>query len=744
MISRMNRSTRRLLFLLFFLSGFCSLVYQVIWTRMAFASFGIITPVLSVVLSVFMLGLAVGSWAAGRLIGPWTKATGWSAAYFYAGAELTIGLGGAFGVPRLFRLGEHCLLAAGQTNSFDYLFWSALVLAVSIFPWCVFMGSTFPLMMAFVRERDERNQESFSYLYLANVLGAMSGTLWTALISIEILGFHLTLLDAAAGNCIIAAIGVLLGRSRRPATVPSTPTAAEENRPVMVPPFQQVPGRLVQWLLFSTGFVSMAMEVIWTRAFTPVLQTQVYAFASIICVYLGATFFGSWRYRRDLRNGRVRALATLIFLLALTALLPAVINDYRIVQAAWGELRPVSALILLASICPFCATLGYLTPGLIDGYATGRPAEAGKAYAINVIGCILGPLAASYGLLPWINERSALILLSLPFLGYYWWVSKPLPPLHRWGGGLIVGATLVWVAFGTLDFEKSIVRVHPGPSTVIRRDYAASTISVAGQMGDKHLLVNGVGMTVLTPITKFMAHLPLAYHQGPPQSVLIICFGMGTTYRSALSWNIDTTAVELVPGVTKAFGFYHADAPRCLSNPRGHIVIDDGRRFLNRTQEKFDVIIIDPPPPPQAAGSSLLYSTKFYELVKAHLQPHGILQTWVPGYDISLIQGVVRSVCDSFPHTQCFAPVQGVGLHVLASMDPIPPLNGTQLAAKMPDSAKQDLLEWSDIPDAAKYIDRVIAKGTAATNLLNPDPEIAITDDRPYNEYYLLRTWKLF
>ena len=101
----MNPFTRRVLFFLFFLSGFCSLVYQVVWTRLAFASFGIITPVLSVVLSVFMLGLAVGSWAGGRWISSLVKRTGLSAAFFYAGAELLIGLG-AFTVPKLFAVGE--------------------------------------------------------------------------------------------------------------------------------------------------------------------------------------------------------------------------------------------------------------------------------------------------------------------------------------------------------------------------------------------------------------------------------------------------------------------------------------------------------------------------------------------------------------------------------------------------------------------------------------------------------------
>src|SRR5579862_6304308 len=99
-----NLAMRRRLFVLFFLSGFCSLVYQMVWTRLAFASFGIITPVLSVVISVFMLGLSVGAWAGGRMIPALVLRTGVSAIYFYAGAEFIIGLG-AFVVPQLFTFG---------------------------------------------------------------------------------------------------------------------------------------------------------------------------------------------------------------------------------------------------------------------------------------------------------------------------------------------------------------------------------------------------------------------------------------------------------------------------------------------------------------------------------------------------------------------------------------------------------------------------------------------------------------
>ena len=123
--------------------------------------------------------------------------------------------------------------------------------------------------------------------------------------------------------------------------------------------------------------------------------------------------------------------------------------------------------------------------------------------------------------------------------------------------------------------------------TVVRRDYTATVISFGKGYG-RYLLVNGIGMTRLTPITKFMVHLPLAFHKDKPESALVICFGMGTTYRSAMSWHIDTTVVELVPSVTKAFGYYHADAARFVNATNGHIITsDDGRRFLKRTAEKI-------------------------------------------------------------------------------------------------------------------------------------------------------------
>jgi spermidine synthase len=740
----MTQSTRRILFLLFFLSGFCGLLYQVIWTRMAFASFGIIIPVLSVVLSIFMLGLAIGAWAGGRLIGPLQKKSGLSAIFLYGLIELFIGTG-AFAVPKLFGLSEEILLSAGQTDSFRYLLFSAVALGLSIFPWCLCMGATFPFMMAFVRTQDPGRVDSFSYLYLANVLGAMSGTFLTAIVLVEVLGFRHTLFVAAFANFSVALISGALAWRHRRAIQPAL-SEARISAPPLMKSDSSVSHHLIKWILFSTGFCAMAMEVVWARAFTPVLRTQVYSFAMILFAYLGATFLGSALYRRDLRRNHVRPVAELASVLAVVAFLPIVLNDVRFLLAVAAFLPIVlakyasSAIIVLSSICPLCMVLGYLTPSLIDEGALGDPAGAGKAYAVNVLGCILGPLFASYVLLPWLGERYGLILLALPFLVFYFFISKSLSASYRFGVGLISVVLVFWSMFYAVDFAGLVS--HKVKGFEVRRDYAASVISV-GEGRGKSLLVNGVGMTSLIPATKFMAHLPLILHTGKPESVLIICFGMGTTFRSALSWNVETTAVELVPSVKDAFGFYHADAARVLRNPKGHIIVDDGRRYLKRTREKFDVIVIDPPPPPAAAGSSLLYSTEFYQLAKRHLNPNGILQAYLPRTESGTEQAVLRSLRDSFPYVQCFSSLGDVGTHMLASMEPITMSTPESLANTMPANAAEDLLEWSTSPDLPAYLQEVLSKSIPVKEMLSPDPRIRISDDHPYNEYFLLRRLRL-
>jgi spermidine synthase len=277
------------------------------------------------------------------------------------------------------------------------------------------------------------------------------------------------------------------------------------------------------------------------------------------------------------------------------------------------------------------------------------------------------------------------------------------------------------------------------PGAQVRRDSTATVIATGKGM-QRVLIVNGVNMTVLTPITKIMSAMPLAFLDHPPQNALVICFGMGTTHRSMLSWGIDSTAVDLVPSVPELFWYYHADGRQLLQSPRSHVVVDDGRRFLERTTAQYDVIVIDPPPPIAAAGSSLLYSREFYTAAKRRLRPDGILQQWVPGGDAMDVAAIARALKESFPYVRAFISIEGWGIHFMASRQPIPDRSPADLAQRMPPAAAADLVEWGPFPTAEQMFAAVLKREVPIDWVINLDRAApAMEDDRPINEYYLLR-----
>ncbi len=730
----MSDRLKQTLFLMFMVSGFSSLLYQVVWLRLAFASFGIITPVLSLVISMFMLGLALGSWGAGAVVQGLTKRTGISAIVFYGLAELLIGVS-AFVVPRLFIVGEDALLPVGEMDSVNYLGLSAVIIAASILPFCICMGTTFPLMMAFVRERNPLESTSFSFLYLANVIGAMSGTLLTALALVELFGFTQTLFIGAVGNFGVAFASLYLGLKSTAVepTVNRTEESAHESSTVAE--LAPSAARLISLILFTTGFAAMALEVVWTRAFTPVLKTQVYSFASLLFTYLLATWIGSYLYRRHLAAGWTVSTPSLLNFVALGAFLQIILDDPR--------LQRQPALVLF-SIIPFCGLLGYLTPKLIDEFSSGRPRHAGHAYAINVVGSIVGPLFASYLLLPTIGVKWSSVALASSILVLALLARPVFPTARTRGAGLTVAAA-VFCLLVSAGYSTSYEELYAARGAVVRRDHTATVISHVTDRGAKGLLVNGKEITGTTPTTKIMAHLPLAFLEEPPQSALVICFGMGTTYRSLLSWDISVTAVELVPSVRDAFEYYFDDTQQVLANSRGQIVIDDGRRFLKRTDLMFDVITLDPPPPPEAAGSSLLYSEEFYTLVKQRLSDRGILQQWFPGGDLSSFNAIVRALSDSFPYVRAYRAQDEYGIHFLASQNPISEPSVETIIERMPPTAEADLMEWNPNRRLERMVGTFTAREVLVGDILSGAAPHSITDDRPYNEYYALRRlWQNF
>lgn len=725
-----NNRRLEILSVLFIVSGLCSLLYQTIWLRLAFANFGVITPVVSVVVSVFMMGIALGSWLAGRYVEPIKARFKVSAIFLYGIAELTIGLG-AFLVPVLFGLDAKLLLALGESNSGPYLLYSALAMALTILPWATAMGTTFPFALSFLKEFRDADPRSFGFLYLSNVEGAVFGTLCTVICFIEWWGFSTTLAVAACLNFCLGAVSLLWagGQSQTGAA-----TEPSEAAPSIVtsdaPRTSRFSHRLLGVLLFTTGLVSMAMEIVWIRAFTAVLGQVVYSFAFLLATYLAATLAGSMIYRRQSKSSfdLERALPKALLFTAVTAFLPSLMNN-----PLWN--LPLSPLIALVSIAPFCAGLGYLTPMLVDEVSKGDARVAGRAYAYNVIGCIIGPLVAGYIMLPIFGVAQTLAILCVPLGLLACYVVAGDKKLMAASAATLIALTVACVTIPT--WEDSVIT---DPNRIIRRDYTATTISGTHE-GIKQLLVNGCGVTFLVQPTKDMAHMTLATMDKKPESVLVICFGMGTTFRSCLSWDIDTTAVELIPSVPKAMPYYWADAPQLVQKPNAKIVIDDGRRFLNRTTAKYDAIIVDPPPPFEAAASSLLYSKEFYARIKEHLKPTGVFQQWLAHTKDSAISSAVKALQQSFKYV-IILPNQGMGWHCLCADHEIE-LNPSLMVQRMPENARKDLGEFfagGYGPESLEaHLTKLFGQRVTPESLYRPNMEAALTDDRPLNEYYFLR-----
>src|SRR5262245_38391689 len=433
------------------------------------------------------------------------------------------------------------------------------------------MGGTFPLAMAAIRRSGAAaGRRTFSYLYLANVLGAAAGTLAAGFVLIELLGFRRTLYVAAALNVLLAACAFAIAAARRTASV----AAPEPQAASVVAADGSRRPMLLVWL-FLTGLVSMAMELVWVRQFTPFLGSVVYTFAAILAIYLVATFVGSQRYRAVAAAGPADLSSTTVFAwlsVGVFALVPLAAADPLVEVPGW--------IRLVVGIVPFCAAVGFLTPMLIDRWSLGNPDRAGTAYAVNVVGCILGPLVAGFWRLPGFGERAALVALAVPLLAAGI-VTVVRPALVLLEGQVdlpkpIVAVSLPIIFAGLLVVSTSgYDTLHEGE---LRRDHTATVI--ATWVGpEKHLLVNGQGVTTLIPITKMMAHLPAAIVDPPPRDALVVCLGMGTTFRSVPTGGGRTTAAEPVPSVPDLLAFFHADAPTFVRSPMARLVGDDGRRF---------------------------------------------------------------------------------------------------------------------------------------------------------------------
>lgn len=246
-------------FLFFSISGFCSILYEIVWLRLAMAQFGVTSALASIVLSMFMAGLGLGSWLSGRLIRRYGKNSKVPALRLYALTEFFIGVS-ALVVPQELLWGRHLLENAGFSSSGAYYVASAIWIALTLVPWCACMGATIPVAMLAIRQSYRRDSSrSFSYLYLSNVAGAVLGALVPPLL-IELHGFHWTLTVGATLNLCLALSALALSH-----VLTDLETLSEFEQKEAASTGSRSRSRWTLALLFTTGLTSMGMEVVWIR-----------------------------------------------------------------------------------------------------------------------------------------------------------------------------------------------------------------------------------------------------------------------------------------------------------------------------------------------------------------------------------------------------------------------------------------------------------------------------------------------
>jgi len=505
-----------------------------------------------------------------------------------------------------------------------------------------------------------------------------------------------------------------------------------------------------------SGFVALANEIVWSRMLILHQGTSIYAFSAMLAVILTGMALGSafGARRLDGWGDPLVQLARLEMLIGLAVAGALYLFDLRLFEQSPAAARLAPVLL----VGPLGFLLGVIFPVAARCYLRSRSAggrSVAELYAWNTIGCIAGAVAAGFVLIPLLGAgRSGACLAGVSLL-----VGLAVLAVHPDGfrrraraleWGLLATSILLLVTVGDPYYrviERRMTDLYPGQALLHRHIEEAAGTTTAFRPDDadprhEHLWVNGRGMTCKTTATKLMAHLPiwLADH---PHDVLVVCFGMGTTVRSASRHaGLDVTAVELVPGVVECFGFYHADGPALLRQPNVRAAADDGRNYLLMHEQQYDVITIDPAPPLESAGTVNLYSRSFFELCRSRVRPGGVVSLWVPAASRSEVKLIMRTYLDVFEHVSVWSgPEQEQcppGVLLLGSRRPFRQVGPKVRRAYQNRAVVADLLEWGREFDRPENVLALhVADKEQLRDFVAGVP--VITDDRPYTEFPLWR-----
>jgi len=762
--SRATPSLRGVVLALFVASGAAGLIYQVVWSRELVLVFGNTTQAVATIVTAFMAGLGFGSLVGGRLADTSARPLRLYGLVELAVAAMAGLLPLAFhGLAEVYRgVWPSLVERPGQLAGVRF----ALAVA-AVAPATFLMGMTLPLLTRYlVRTLDEAGAR-LGELYAANTIGAMAGTLLAGFVLIELLGLRLTsylavLLNVAAGT------GALL-LSRRWETGPDASGTAAADR--VRPPRPEVPRdfrprrRIVLAATFVSGFVSLALEVLWTRMLAQGTGSSIYIFTTILAIFLLGIALGSFLYRRYSRP-RGERLGTLGLCLAGVGILAqtTVVLGSGVVGHVPFVVRTVVALL------PATVLMGYAFPlagRLVTPSAEAAGGSVGLLYAANTAGSILGSFSAAFILAGTIGTNGSILLLGgLNLLaGAVLFAAEPAgrqarqpgdpgPGAATRGRGRVVAAGLAGLAVlgmvaSSLDlpitrtFTENDLRRTGRPVTHAEDELATVDTLGGNPSGRRRLLVGGVGMTTLTVDTKLMGYLSKALRPDA-RDFLVIAFGMGGTYRSGLELGLRTDAVELSPTVPSRMPVFFPDGERFLHHPKGRVIISDGRNYVRLSREQYDMIAVDPAPPIESAGSVVLYTREFLTEGKARLRPGGTFMLWIP-YALPLddFKDHVRTFASVFGHVSL---VLSPGRHGVLMFGSDAPLEFTEANIRQVLGAPAAIRDLNDVPDhrrtdADGWV-RIIQRAQwlsddQVRSFVGPGPEI--TDDRPRSEYFLWR-----
>ncbi len=761
-------SRQRLISALFLASGAAGLIYQVVWSRELVLVFGNTTQVIATIVTAFMAGLGLGGWVGGR----WAARTDQPLAR-YGRVEIGVALA-ALGLPLGFGAIGDLYRAAYPTLDAPALTALRFALAlVAVTPATFLMGLTLPLLTQALVQRLDDAGRSLGALYAANTAGAVLGTLIAGFVLIEWLGLTGTSLVAVALNLLAGGGALALARTAARSPTPSPTRGGElDDGTVQTPPMQggeldeyvvqtppsrvgkgvgglgPAPRRLILAATFMSGFIALALEVLWTRMLAEGSGSRIYIFVAILAVYLSGIAGGSALYRR--RSSAARD--TLTTLGGCFAGIGAVAGLTVVVGS--GVLGNGPWIGSYATLLPATLLMGYAFP-LSGRLITPSVAQAGHSigllYTWNTLGSILGSAAAAFLLAGLLGTNASILLLAAAglLLGAVLIAADARPATRRrpWVAALLAAAILS--VAGTLSgapITRTITENdlrRQGLPTTHQEDSLATVDSVGGAAAQRRLYVGGVGMTALSIDTKLMAYLPKAVRPAATDA-LVIAFGMGSTYRSDLILGLHTDVVELSPSVPSQMPVFYPDAEQYLHHPNGRIINADGRNYVLLSRKQYDMIAVDPAPPIQSAGTVVLYTQEFLTQGRARLKPGGVFMLWIP-YDETLpdFKDHIRTFRAVFPHVELLFGPARYGTYMLGSTAPLTWDSATIAAlfgspgaqadlAGAPDFAPQSGAAWAATVPRLRWladaqVDAFVGPGSL------------ITDDHPRTEYYLLR-----